>query len=151
MTVEGSQCHLAALKLEATERGVCYLPGQLERVVGGNAGQQVKQGGDGAAGGEHSDSVLRVMGVIEQSIEAALHALDKGQPAFQLGGVPSAAEPTRNNQIENALEFDRVMGGVGHRGHGVGFIRQQAGKQGFKHAECIEFIEGCVNFQCGPG
>jgi hypothetical protein len=37
---------------------------------------QVEQGGDGAAGGEHGD-FLRVVGLFENAVQAALDALDE--------------------------------------------------------------------------
>jgi hypothetical protein len=56
-------------------------------------GNQVEQGGDGAAGGEHGD-FLRVVGLFENALQAALDALDETQPAFQarrVGCRPASA------------------------------------------------------------
>ena len=68
MTVEGSQGDLAAMELELAERGVCNVPGELEGIAGWNLGQDVEQGSDGAAGGEHGDGLL-VVGPVEKAVE----------------------------------------------------------------------------------
>ena len=148
MTVKGSQGDLAATKLELAERGVNNLPGQLEGLAGRHLGQLVEQGSDTAAGREHGN-VLLMAGQIENTVQASLHTLDKTRPAFQLRGVVSAADPARNDQIEDALEFFRLMGGIFQRVQGFWFMWQEAREQGIKHREGVELIEGRVYFQIG--
>ena len=147
MTVKGSQGDLAATKFELAERGINNLPGQLEGFAGRNLGQQVEQGSDAAAGSEHGN-VLLMPGQVEDTVQATLHTLDKGQPAFDLWGVVSAAEPARNNQIKDALKFFRLFSGIFQRVQGVRLLRQDAWQQSLQNAEGIELIEGRVNFQC---
>ena len=91
MTVEGGQSHLATAELQLVERGVDDLPVEIERLVGGYAGQQVEQCGNGAAGGEYGN-VLLAVGLFEQALEAAVYLLDETLPALQAGLVMLASD-----------------------------------------------------------
>ncbi len=43
--------------------------------------REMEQGSDASGGGEHGN-VLLMAGHVERTVQAALHALDKTQPAF---------------------------------------------------------------------
>ena len=92
MTVEGSQSHLATAELQLVERGVDDLPIQFKGLSGRHSGNQVEQGGDGAARGEHGDFLLAV-GLFQDALQPGLNPLDETQLAFQARGVVGAGQP----------------------------------------------------------
>ncbi|MCY1435461.1 hypothetical protein D9M71_515580 [compost metagenome] len=123
LTVEGSQCHLAAAKLQLAERGVDNLPVELESLVGGHLCYQVEQGGNGAARGKDGN-VVRGLGGIEDALQASLNAFDKVLPGFQLGHVMFAADPAGHKQREQALEFGAVLIAIAQDIQRFRFLRQ---------------------------
>ncbi len=68
MTVEGSQSHLATAEFQLVERGVDDLPIQFKGLPGRYLGNQVEQGGNGAAGGEYGDFLIAV-GLFEDAVK----------------------------------------------------------------------------------
>ena len=79
--VEGSQGCLVATEGQARERSIDDLPVELEGSLGRYAGQQVEQGGDGAAGGEYGD-VLTALGACQQALQTAADGIDKSLPGL---------------------------------------------------------------------
>ncbi|RMT83627.1 hypothetical protein ALP39_04861 [Pseudomonas marginalis pv. marginalis] len=146
MPVEGSQCHLATAEFQLVERGVNNLPVQFEGLGGRHSGNQVEQGGDGAAGGEHGDFLCVVRG-FKNALQATLDAFDKPQPAFEPRRVISAGQPALDDQGEDALEFAAVLRGITQDVQGVGFGGEQVGEQGADDCVGIEFVKGAVGFQ----
>jgi len=128
------------MEFKLAERGIDDLPAELEGIGGRNLGQYVDQRRNGAGRGEHGN-VLLAFGKVKKTIESGLDPFDKAQPGFQAGGVPGAAEPAVDDQLKNALELGRIVGGIVHRLQCFGLVREQAGKQGLKHGERIEFVE----------
>ncbi|MNI37625.1 hypothetical protein D3C73_917250 [compost metagenome] len=146
MTVEGSQGHLATTKLELVERGVDDLPVQFKGLFGRHLRNEVEQGGDSAAGGEHGD-FLRVVGLFENAVQPGANPFDKAQPAFQLRRVVGAGQPAFDDQGEDALELGAVLRGVAQDVQGFGFVRQHGGQQCANHGVGIEFIERGIGFE----
>lgn len=146
MTVEGSQCHLATAEFQLVERGVNNLPVQFERLGGRHSGNQVEQGSDGAAGGEHSDFV-GVVGGLKDALQATLDPLDKPQPAFQPGWVIGAGQPALDEQGEDALELAAVLRAIAQDMHGIGFAAEQLGQQAADNRFAVELVEGAVCLQ----
>jgi len=146
MTVEGSQGHFASTKLQVVERGVDDLPVQLKGLFGRHLRNQVEQGSDGAAGGEHG-YFLGVVGLFEDPLQTGLNPLDKAQPAFKARRVVGAGEPAFDDQGEDALEFGTVLRGVAQDVQRFGLFRQHRREQGADHRVGIEFVEGGIGFQ----
>ena len=147
VTVEGSQCHLATTELELVERGVNNLPVHFEGLGGRHSGNQVEQGGDGAAGGEYGDFV-GVVGGFKDPLQTTLDPLDKPQPAFQPGRIIGAGQPAFDDQGENALELAAVLRAVAQDVHGIRFTAEQVGQQAANDRFAVELVERAVCFQC---
>ncbi|SPO56252.1 protein of unknown function [Pseudomonas sp. JV551A1] len=143
LAVEGSQCHVAAAELQLAERRVDDLPVQRERLAGGNTGNQVEQGGNGAARGEDGD-VVTAAGGIENTLQAALHAGGERLPGLQAIVGMFAIVPALHHQCEQALELAAVLRAIAQDVQGVGLLRQQPGQQRTDHAIGIELIEGRI-------
>nr|GFA56656.1 hypothetical protein [Tanacetum cinerariifolium] len=144
------QRHLAVSKLQLIERGVDDVPVELEGLGGGHPGDQVEQGGDGAARGEHSNPVIRT-GAVENAAQACLHLFDKRLPALQRGGIVSAAQPAGDDRRKQALKFGAVIPGVTHDIQRLGLIFEHRGEQRADHALGVELVEGDVGFKLGRG
>ena len=107
MAVEGSQCHLATAEFQLVERGVYNLPVHFKRLRGRHSGNQVKQGGDGAAGGEHD--LARPAAERAGLLRNAADALEAATPELISLCVREAGKtwPNAVAEVREAVDFCR--------------------------------------------